>query len=135
VRALAVAAAAAVALAGCGGPATSDAVKVADTWVKAIQQGDDTAACKLMDAKAATIIASKYAPALKGKPCETVVNTYRHEVGKPTFDAIAAAGLEANGKVNNDRLGVFPKDKAHQYDIVLMHHVGGHWTVASTGIR
>lgn len=126
--------AAGLALAACGGPSKHDAVNVAATWLKAVEQGDDTAACKLMDAKAARILAAKYARDKAGASCSEIVAAYRDVVGKAKLHAVVDGGLEASGKVKNGRLGVFPKLAGSQYDIVLMHFDGHRWTVSSSGV-
>ncbi|MEA2293607.1 MAG: hypothetical protein QOE86_1246 [Solirubrobacteraceae bacterium] len=124
-----------LALGACGGASRSDAVNVATTWLKAVQQGDDTAACKLMDAKAAEVIASKYVRDREQASCGEIVAGYRDGVGTDTLKRVLDGGLEASGTVRKGYIGVFPKQAPFQHDIVLMHSLGGHWAVASTGIE
>jgi hypothetical protein len=134
VRAAAAAALAVVALAGCGGPVKQDAVNVAKTWLKAVEQGDETAACKLMDERAARLLAGKFDLDAPPDDCGAVVAAYHDRVGPDVLKAVVDAGLEPNGELKHGRLGVFPKDDAHRYDVVLMHFDGHRWTIASSGL-
>jgi hypothetical protein len=134
VRLAAAAALAVVTLAGCGGPAKQDAVNVATTWLKAVEQGDETAACKLMDEGTARLIAHKLALDAPPDDCGAVMAAYRDRVGSGVLGDVVDAGLEPEGRVKAGRLGVFPKDQAHRFDVVLMHFDGRRWTVASTSL-
>jgi hypothetical protein len=126
--------AAGLVLGACGGPSKNDAVNVATTWLKAVEQGDDSAACKLMDAKASRILAAKFARDKIGGSCSEIVAAYRDAIGKAKLHSVVDGGLEASGKVKDGRLGVFPKVAGSQYDIILMRFDGRRWTVESSGV-
>jgi hypothetical protein len=134
VRAAAAALAASVLVAGCGGPNTADAVNVAATWLKAVQQRDGTAACKLMDASASRTLTARFALDAPPGDCGAVVTAYREQVGADALGEVVDAGLEANGTLKEGRLGVFPKDGPHELQVVLMHFDGRRWTVLSTSV-
>lgn len=133
-RAAAAAVAAGVLVAGCGGPNKADAVNVATTWLKAVQQGDGTAACKLMEPSASRTLAARFALDAPPGDCGAVVTAYREQVGADELGEVLDAGLEFNGTLKDGHLGVFAKHGPHQLQVVLMHFDGRRWTVRSSSV-
>lgn len=126
---------AALLLAGCGGDGRDEALEVAQRWFGALYAKDAAAACRDMAPTAVAAIRLRYTSVGPNAPCPVVVERYIDDLPNATMRAIRKEGLEVEGAVENDELGVFPVAKKHELDVILMRRdADGRWRVASTRI-
>jgi hypothetical protein len=118
-------------LAGCGGGGR-DAVDTAERWLGAVAKRDAAAACKDMAPVGVDSVRQKFTDLSEKADCIAVVRAYRDALKDSDLKAIQKAGLEAEGVVKNDELGVFPKSARFELQVVLMRRVKGDWKVVST---
>ena len=124
---------AALAVAGCGGSERKDAVAAAERWLTAVGDADTDAACDLMHESAVMVLRrrSGLKPAAN---CAGVVRAYAGACRDEDIDGILEIGLEAEGTVKNDELGVFPVSGPRELQVILMRRAGDGWKVASTSL-
>ncbi len=124
--------AAALAVAGCGGgDGRKEAVEAAESWLQAVGDRDADAACELMGESATDAIRKK--AGLNPKTtCLGVVRQYSDGFSRGDVDDILKIGLEAEGPVRDDEIGVFPRSGPRELQVILMRRKSGEWKVAST---
>ena len=124
--------AAALAVSGCGGPNREEAVSTAEAWLRAVGDRDVERACALMHESAVDALRAR-SGLEDAANCVGVVRVYANGVGGDV-DGILEIGLEAEGTVKGDELGVFPVSGPRELQVILMRHADGEWKVASTTI-
>lgn len=127
--------AATVAVAGCGGDGRKEAVAAAEQWMQAVADRDTRQACALMRPSAVEAIRQKFAGLGEKANCAAVIRAYRDAFEGDDLDALVKAGLEAEGTVKDDEIGVFPVSGAREVQVVLMRRRGDAWQVASTTVE
>jgi hypothetical protein len=130
VRRLAVLFIAPLVAAGCGGDQRVDAVKAAESWLRAVGDRDADRACELMSESAVDTIRkrSELDPATT---CLGAVRDYSDAFERGDIDSILKAGLEAEGPVKDGQVGVFPVSGPREAQVILMRRSGDDWKVAS----
>jgi hypothetical protein len=130
VRRLAILLTAALAAAGCGGDQREDAVKAAESWLRAVGDRDADRACALMAESAVDTIRKK-----SGLPpkttCLGAVRDYADAFEAGDVDSILKTGLEAEGPVKDGQVGVFPVSGPREVQVIFMRRSGDDWKVAS----
>lgn len=124
----------ALAVAGCGGASGDDAAAVAEDWLTAVRDADGAAACELMLPSARAGLLDKYLKGQRDTSCEAVVKGYRARLTDEKLDAILDGGLEFDGEIEKDRIGVFPAVEKYQFEVILMQREDDEWKVASPAI-
>jgi hypothetical protein len=120
-------------LPACGGDGREEAVESARLWMTAVSDGKTEEACELMQPVAVDGLRKKLELAPKAE-CPAVVREYAASFGSGELDSIIEAGLEAEGTVKKDQIGVFPVSGPRELQVVLMRRVNDDWKVASTTI-
>jgi hypothetical protein len=121
-------------IAGCGGDGRRDALKIAEDWLHAVERRDTDTACALMHPSATDAIRKKYAPSGEKGNCPNVIRIYHDSFADGVLESILDTGLEAEGTVKNEEIGVFPKTGQREFEVILMRRRAGKWKVASTSI-
>jgi hypothetical protein len=117
-----------VALTGCGGPSRDEAVQTAGTWLQAVADGEFDRACDLMHPSAVAVLGRR----TEETECPEVVEAFAGSFGEGDLKGILDGGLEGEGEVKDDELGVFPASGARELQVILMQHRDGAWKVGST---
>jgi hypothetical protein len=125
---------AALVTAGCGDAGRADAVKTADAWLDAVAAKDDAAACRVMAKVGVDAVRQKFTELPETAPCPPVMRDYRERLDPAILAAIRKGGVEPEGTVKDNEIGVFPKVKKYELDVILMRRVKGDWKVVSTTI-
>lgn len=125
--------AAALVAAGCGGGGREEAVAAAERWLTAVGDADTDAACDLMHESAVRVLRRRSALE-PGANCTGVVRAYAGAFRDDDIDGILEIGLEAEGTVKNDELGVFPISGPRELQVILMRRAADGWKVASTSL-
>jgi hypothetical protein len=118
---------------GCGGDGREEAVRTAETWLRAVGDRDAERACELMHESAVDVL-RKRGELAPGTKCLGAVRVYGDAFDTAAIDAILKIGLEAEGRVKDDELGVFPRSGERELQVILMRRVEGEWKVASTSL-
>jgi hypothetical protein len=121
-------------LAGCGDAGRKGAVDTATAWIDAVAEKDTAATCKTMAKVGVDALRRKYTDLSRGAPCAVVVRDYRERIADADLAAIRKGGLEAEGKVKNNEIGVFPKIPRFDLAVILLRRIKGDWKVVSTTI-
>ena len=122
-----------LAVSGCGGPSRDEAVSTAETWLRAVGDRDAERACALMQDSAVEALRQRSGLNASAS-CTGVIRSYAGAFDDGEVDGILELGLEAEGTVKKDELGVFPVSGPRELQVILMRHSGGKWKVASTTI-
>ena len=120
-------------LPACGGSGREEAVEVAERWMTAVGDGESDVACDLMQPVAVDGLRKKLDMSPDAK-CAAVVREYAGSFGAGEVDSILEGGLEAEGTVKKNQIGVFPVSGPRELQVVLMRKVSDEWKVASTTI-
>ena len=126
-------AAAALAVTGCGGDGREEAVKTAESWLRAVGDRDADRACELMSESAVDTIRQRSELDPK-TTCLGVVRAYSDAFERGDIDGILKIGLEPDGRVKNDEIGVFPRTGPRELQVILMRREGETWKVATMSL-
>ena len=132
-RRLALVLVAALVTAGCGGDGREEAVQTAETWLRAVGDRDAERACELMHESAVDVL-RKRGGLDPGTKCLGAVRVYADAFEKGDIDNILKIGLEPQGRVKKDELGVFPRSGEREFQVILMRRVEDEWKVAALSL-
>ena len=118
---------------GCGGDGRGEAVDGATSWLEAVRDGDAERACELMAPSAVSGGRAKQRLD-EDASCPDAVRAYAKAFGARDIDAVLKAGLEVEGPVKKDQVGVFPKSGDRELEVILMRRSGDEWKVASMSL-
>ncbi len=124
---------AALALAGCGGDGREDAEKAAASWLRAVGDRDADRACELMHESAVDTIRQK-SELNPGTTCLGAVRAYADAFEPGDIDGILKVGLEAEGRVKKNEVGVFPRSGPRELQVILMRRRGDEWKVGGMSL-
>ena len=124
---------AALLLVGCGGDGREDAVKTAESWLRAVGDRDADRACALM-AESAVDTIRKRSELDPKTTCLGVVRAYSDAFEPGDIDGTLKIGLETDGRVKNDEVGVFPRSGPRELQVILMRRTGDEWKVATMSL-
>ena len=130
---LAAALVAASTIAGCGGDGRGEAVQAAETWLRAVGERDADRACGLMHESAVDAIRRR-SELNPETICLGAVRVYSDGFEPGDIDRILEIGLESEGPVKKDQIGVFPRSGPRELQVILMRRVDDEWKVASTSL-
>ena len=132
-RKLGVVLVAALVVAGCGGDGREEAVDTAESWLRAVGERDAEGACELMHDSAVDTIRAK-SELHPDTNCLGAIRSYADAFEPRDVDSILKVGLEAEGTVKNDEIGVFPRSGPRELQVILMRREDGEWKVASMSL-
>lgn len=123
----------ALALAGCGGDGREEAVETAETWLRAVGERDAEGACELMHESAVENIRNK-SELNPGTTCLGAIRAYADAFEPRDIESILKVGLEAEGTVKEDEVGVFPRSGPRDLQVILMRRVKDEWKVSGMSL-
>ena len=124
---------AALAVTGCGSDGRKEAVKSAESWLRAVSERDAERACELMHESAVDTIRKK-SELDPDTACPGAIRVYADAFEPKDLDSILKVGLEAEGTVKKNELGVFPRSGPRELQVILMRRQYGEWKVASMSL-
>ena len=66
--------------------------------------------------------------------CLGAIRVYADSFERGAIDDVLKVGLEAEGRVKNDEVGVFPRTGPRELQVILMRRIDGEWKVASMSL-
>ena len=122
-----------LAFTGCGGDGREEAVQTAETWLRAVGDRDADRACELMHESAVDVLRKRGGLDPDTK-CPSAVRVYADAFETGDIDSILKIGLEPQGRVKKDELGVFPRSGEREFQVILMRRVDDEWKVAALSL-